>query len=59
MEIHYPRSVDEIPPERRDEPEKEITHFLKFSPGERLRYVEKEWLALQDYIKRFGVKWNH
>jgi hypothetical protein len=35
-----------------------MAHFLKFSPCQRLRYVEREWFALQDYIKKFGVKWS-
>ena len=58
MKIHYPASVEEIPLERQDEIEKELAHFLQFSPCKRLRYIEKEWLAFQDYIKRFGVTWN-
>jgi hypothetical protein len=58
MKIHYPKCVEDIPPARQEELEKDLVHFLKFSPCERLRYVEKEWLACQDYIKRFGVTWN-
>lgn len=58
MEIRYPKSVAEIPAERQEELEKEIDHFLKFSPCQRLRYVERECLALQDYIKKFGVVWS-
>ena len=58
MNIRYPSKVEDIPDERQEELEKDLAHFLKFSPCERLRYVEKEWLALQNYIKRFGVAWN-
>ena len=58
MEIHYPKSVEEIPPERREEIEKELIHFMRFSPCERLRYVEEEWIAFRDYIKKFGDSWN-
>ncbi len=58
MEIYYPKSVEEIPPERRKEIEKELIHFLRFSPCERLRYVEKEWIDFRDYINKFGVSWN-
>jgi len=58
MEINYPKSIEEIPLERREELERELIHFLKFSPCKRLLYVEKEWSAFQDYIKRFGVVWN-
>jgi len=58
MEIRYPSSVEDIPDERQEELEKDLAHFSKFSPCQRLCYVEKEWLAFQDYIKRFGVPWN-
>jgi hypothetical protein len=58
VKIVYPKSVKDIPGERSKELEEELTHFLKFSPCERLRFVEKEWLELQDYINRFGAKWN-
>ena len=58
MKIRYPKRIEEIPPERQAELEKEIAHFLKFSPCQRLRYVEREWTALQDYIKKFGVIWS-
>lgn len=58
MKIRYPKSVEEIPAERQEELEKEIAHFLKLSPCQRLRYVEREWFALQDYIKKFGVIWS-
>ncbi len=54
-EIHYPKRVEDIPSERQEELEKDLAHFLKFSPCRRLRYVEKEWLAYQDYIRKFGV----
>ena len=52
MEIQYPKDLESISPERQEEIEKEIRHFLRFSPCHRLRYIEKEWLALQDYIKK-------
>ena len=58
MKIRYPKRIEEIPPERQEELENDLAMFLKFSPCVRLRYVEKEWLAFQDYIKRFGVTWN-
>jgi hypothetical protein len=50
--------VEDIPSERQEELEKDLVHFLKFSPCRRLRYVEKEWLAYKDYIRKFGVTWN-
>ena len=58
MKIRYPDTVKDILPERSEELEKEIAHFLRFSPCERLRYVEREWADLHDYIERFGIKWS-
>ena len=58
MKIRYPKSAEDIPAERRKEMEDDLNHFLKFSPCQRLKYVEREWSDLQDYIKRFGVAWN-
>ena len=58
MKIRYPKHIEEISSERQEELEKDLAHFQRFSPCERLRYVEKEWLAFQDYIRRFGVPWN-
>lgn len=58
MKICYPKSIEDITPERSKELEDELNHFLKFSPCQRLNHVEREWAALQDYIKRFGVIWN-
>jgi hypothetical protein len=58
MRIVYPKSVQDIPAERVKEMEKDLSHFLSFSPCERLSYLDKEWTELQDYISRFGVEWN-
>lgn len=58
MEIHYPVDVDGIPIERQEELERDIRHFLNFTPCQRLRYIEKEWIDLQNYIKKFGMLWN-
>ena len=58
MEIRYPKSVEEIPLEKRQEIEKELIHFLRFSPCQRLSYIEKEMIAIMDYIEKFGVSWN-
>ncbi len=55
MEIRYPKSVEEIPPERSEELERDIAHFLQFSPGERLCYVEEEWAAYQEFIRKFRI----
>jgi hypothetical protein len=58
MEIEYPKTLKNISSERQEELEKDLGHFMKFSPCQRLRHVEKEWLALQDYIRKFGIVWN-
>lgn len=58
MKIRYPKRVEEIPAEKQEELERDIAHFSRLSPCERLRYVEQEWSALQDYIRRFGTIWS-
>jgi hypothetical protein len=58
MEIEYPRSIEDISRERQEELARDIRHFLRFSPFQRLRYVENEWLSLQRYIRKFGIPWN-
>jgi hypothetical protein len=58
MKIVYPKSAKDIPVERGIELEQDLRHFLRFSPVERLRHIEKEWSEIQDYINRFGAKWN-
>jgi hypothetical protein len=58
MQIEYPRSLDDISSERQEELERDIRHFLRFSPCQRLRYVEQEWLSVQSYIREFGIPWN-
>jgi len=58
MKIRYPKSLPDIPAERQEELEEEIAHFLRFSPCQRLCYVEREWSALQDYLGKSGIKWS-
>jgi hypothetical protein len=58
MQIEYPRSLEDISRERQEELERDIRHFLTFSPSQRLIYVEKEWLSVQSYIREFGIPWN-
>jgi hypothetical protein len=58
MQIEYPKSLEDISRERQEELERDIRHFLRFSPCQRLRHVEKEWASLQGYIRKFGIPWN-
>jgi hypothetical protein len=58
MQIEYPKSLEDISRERQEELERDIKHFLRFSPCQRLIYVEKEWDSLQGYIRKFGIPWN-
>lgn len=54
--IVYPKSLKEIPLWRRRELEEEILWFSKFSPAERLRFIDREWEETQEFIKRFRFK---
>jgi hypothetical protein len=58
MQIEYPKSLEDISRERQEELERDIRHFLRFSPCQRIRYVEKEWDSLKGYIRKFGIPWN-
>jgi hypothetical protein len=54
--IVYPKSLKDIPLWRRNELEENLLWFLRFSPTERLKYIEREWEETQEFIKRFGFK---
>jgi len=56
--IVYPKSLKDIPLWRRRELTQDLLWFSKFSPCERLRYIDREWEEIQEYIKKFGLQ-NH
>ncbi|MBN1103564.1 MAG: hypothetical protein JXL84_09155 [Deltaproteobacteria bacterium] len=52
----YPRSWNDIPLWRRREIARDMSWFLKYSPVERLDYVDREWAEIQDFIKKYGFE---
>jgi hypothetical protein len=54
--IVYPKSLKEIPLWRQRQLEENLSWFSKFSPTERLRYIEREWDEIQTFINKFGLK---
>ncbi len=54
--IAYPKSLKDIPLWRQRQLEEDLLWFSKFSPTERLRYVDREWDEIQTFINKFGLK---
>jgi hypothetical protein len=54
--ISYPRSLKDIPRWRQRQLEAELLWFSRFSPCERLRYIDQEWEEIQEFIKKFGIR---
>jgi hypothetical protein len=54
--IIYPKSLKDIPLWRQRQLEEDLLWFSKFSPAERLRYIDLEWEEIQNFIDKFGVK---
>lgn len=54
--IVYPKSIKDIPLWRRRQLKEDILWFSRFSPVERLEWVDREWEEIQDFIKKFGIK---
>jgi hypothetical protein len=54
--IAYPKSLKEIPSWRRRLIAQDLLWFSKFSPCERLRYIDQEWEEIQEFINKFGLK---
>jgi hypothetical protein len=54
--IEYPKSLKDIPLWRQRQLAQDLLWFSKFSPCERLRYIDREWEEIQTFIKRFGLK---
>ncbi|MBN1102712.1 MAG: hypothetical protein JXL84_04770 [Deltaproteobacteria bacterium] len=55
-EIPYPKSWRDIPYWRRRQITQEVSWFRKYSPAQRLDYVDREWRDFQDFIRRFGFQ---
>ena len=56
--IIYPKSLKDIPRWRQRQLEEDLLWFSKFSPAERLRYIDREWEDIQNFINKFGFKKN-
>jgi hypothetical protein len=54
--IAYPKSLKDIPLWRQRRLEEDLLWFSKFSPSERLRYIDREWDEIQTFINKFGLK---
>jgi len=54
--IVYPKSLKDIPPWRRRQITQDLLWFSKYSPCERLRYIDREWDEIQTFIKKFGLQ---
>jgi hypothetical protein len=54
--IVYPKSLKDIPPWRRRQITQNLLWFSKYSPCERLRYIDREWDEIQIFIKKFGLQ---
>lgn len=54
--ITYPKSLKDIPAWRRREISQDLLWFSKYSPSERLRFVDEEWKEIQTFIDKFGLK---
>jgi hypothetical protein len=54
--IVYPKSLKEIPAWRQRQLAQDLLWFSKFSLCERLRYIDQEWVEIQEFINKFGPK---
>jgi len=54
--IIYPKSLKDIPVWRQRQLAQDLLWFSTFSPNERIRYIDREWEEIQQFIKKFGLK---
>ncbi len=54
--IVYPKSLKDIPVWRQRQLAQDLLWFSKFSPVERLQYIDREWEDIQTFINKFGLK---
>jgi hypothetical protein len=53
--IVYPKSLKDIPLWRRTKIAQDLLWFSRFSPVERLTYIDREWKEIQIFIDKFGL----
>jgi len=54
--IVYPKSLKDIPLWRRRQITEDILWFSKYTPSERLDYIDREWVDVQEFIRDFSLK---
>jgi len=54
--IVYPKSLKNIPLWRRRQITEDILWFSKYTPSQRLDYIDREWVEVQDFIRDFSLK---
>jgi hypothetical protein len=54
--IVYPKSLKDIPVWRQRQLARDLLWFSKFSPCDRLRYIDREWEEIQTFVNKFGLK---
>jgi hypothetical protein len=54
--IVYPKSLKDIPVWRQRQLAQDLLWFSTFSPNERIRYIDREWEEIQQFIKKFGLQ---
>jgi len=51
----YPKSLKDIPSWRRRQITQDILWFTRYSPSERLEFVDREWADIQNFIKNYSL----
>jgi hypothetical protein len=54
--IVYPKCLRDIPLWRRRQITQDIVWFSKYTPTQRLDYIDREWEDIQDFIRKFGFQ---
>ncbi len=54
--IVYPKSLKDIPVWRQRQLAQDLLWFSKFSPVQRLEYIDREWEEIQLFINKFGLE---
>ena len=54
--IVYPKYLKDIPLWRRRQITQDILWFSKYTPTQRLDYVDREWEDIQDFITKFSIQ---
>jgi hypothetical protein len=54
--IVYPKSLKDIPVWRQRQLAQDLLWFSRFSPVQRLEYIDQEWEEIQLFINKFGLE---